>query len=83
MNEVICPGIVTKLVEVSRRLADVPADKERLCYLVTDREWQEVIDYSSLFMECARPDIGVATMRFAGLEVIKRSSLLQSEGIKL
>lgn len=67
MNEVACPAIVRALLE-------------RLCYLVTDREWQEVIDYSSRFMERDRPDIGITTMRFAGLEVIKRSSLPQEAG---
>lgn len=81
-NEVLCPNIVNDLLQVSHRLAGVDVDKERLCYLVTDMEWEEIIAYSSRFIERERPDVGLSTMRFAGLEVIKRSALNRGEPTK-
>jgi hypothetical protein len=70
-----CPRIVGVLLRTSHKLASIDLDPEALCYLVSDVEWQSIIDYSDQFALHERPDVGIKTMRFAGLEVIKRSEL--------
>lgn len=69
--------IVTKVLEASHRLDQAGCDKERLCYLVTDEEWRQLVEYAQQFnFECGSlPAVDMKTMRFAGIEVIKRSRL--------
>lgn len=69
--------IVTKVMEAAYRLDKAGCDKERLCYLVTDEEWRQLIRYARQFDfdSCSLPAIDMKTFRFAGIEIIKRSSL--------
>ena len=69
--------IVTKVMEAAYKLDKAQCDKERICYLVTDEEWRQLCEYSRQFsfQQTSVPDCRVSTMRFAGIEIIKRSSL--------
>lgn len=69
--------IVTKVMEAAYKLDKAACDKERICYLVTDEEWWQLIRYAEQFNfeSCSLPGVAMKTMRFAGIEIIKRSSL--------
>jgi hypothetical protein len=75
MTTAITPRIVQKLLEAAHKLSSVNLDKECLCYLVSDEEWLQIIAYSDRFMRREDAPIGVNTMHFCGIEVIKRSAL--------
>jgi hypothetical protein len=68
--------IVTKVMEVAYKLDKVDCDKERICYLVTDEEWDQLVRYAGQFsfQDCSVPGSSLSTMRFAGIEIIKRSA---------
>lgn len=72
--------IVTKVMEAAYKLDKVDCDKERICYLVTDEEWNQLVAYAQQFsfQECSMPGGNIATMQFAGIEVIKRSAVSAS-----
>lgn len=72
-----CPTIIGTLLRTSHALASVQIDAERFCCLVSDDEWQAIIDYAGRFQERVRPDVGIESMRFAGIEVIKRSAVMK------
>lgn len=69
--------IVTKVMEAAYKLDKAACDKERICYLVTDEEWQQLIRYAEQFNydSCSLPSVSMKTMKFAGIEIIKRSRL--------
>jgi hypothetical protein len=69
--------IITKVMEAAYKLDKVDCDKERICYLVTDEEWHQICEYARQFsfQETSVPDGRVVTMRFAGIEIIKRSAV--------
>lgn len=72
-----CPTIIGTLLRTSQALSGIQIDRERFCCLVTDDEWNAIIQYSGNFTERERPDIGTVAMRFAGIEVLKRSSVMK------
>ena len=82
MNTTAQPRIVGKLLEADQKLDRADLDKERLCYLVSDEEWLELVGYIERFeyREYLREE-KVVTMRFCGLEVIKRSAV-QLKGVE-
>jgi hypothetical protein len=74
------PRIAGNLLKVSQGLDRAMCDKERLCYLVSDTEWTDLVMYISQFeYREYLYDERVVTMTFAGIEVIKRSSVLKAE----
>lgn len=79
MSEVRHTRIVSKVLEASHKLDRAQCDKERICYLVTDEEWRQLCDYARQFSfdQTSMPDGQVSTMQFAGIEIIKRSSIGQ------
>jgi hypothetical protein len=74
------PRIVTKVLETSHRLSASMCDKERLCYLVSDEEWNQLCRYASQFeVRQYLFDEKITSMQFAGIEVIKRSAVTQTK----
>lgn len=79
MNTSAQPRVVGKLLEAAQKLDRADLDKERLCYLVSDEEWLELTEYIKRFeYREYLPDEKVVTMRFCGIEVIKRSAVNQT-----
>lgn len=76
MNTSAQPRVVGKLLEAAHKLAKADLDKERLCYLVSDGEWQELVHYIERFeyRQYLREE-KVKSMHFCGIEVIKRSAV--------
>jgi hypothetical protein len=66
-------------MEVSHKLARVNCSTERVCYLVSDEEWNELVCYAMQFnfQEYSVPIRNASTMQLAGLQIIKRSALNQ------
>lgn len=78
MNVGSQPRIVGNLLETAHKLDKADLDKERLCYLVSDTEWLELVGYVEQFeyREYLREE-KVVTLHFCGIEVIKRSAVNQ------
>lgn len=68
--------IVSQVLEAAYKLKRADCDTERLCYLVSDEEWQQLVDYGSWFRfdGCSEPAHPV-NMHFSGIEIIKRSAV--------
>ncbi len=70
------PRIVSNVLETSHRLDASQCDKERLCYLVSDEEWNQLCRYAGQFEYREHLfDEKITNMRFAGIEIIKRSAV--------
>lgn len=79
MNTSAQPHVVGKLLEAAHKLDKADLDKERLCYLVSDEEWRELTEYIGRFeYREYLSEEKVVSMRFCGIEVIKRSAVNQT-----
>ena len=71
---------IGRLVNTIAGMHGARLDKERLCYLVTDKEWQQLVDYQlsiNYTTGADNPD-GMESMSILGVEIVKRSAIMRS-----
>jgi hypothetical protein len=73
------PLVLDMVLRHARALerAQPPMDKQRMCFLVTDAEWDQLVNYQNdiRYTDGSDNPDGMVSMSVLGMDIVKRSAI--------